>query len=150
MTAATPVPSWPADLAGELAAWSQDVLKVPAGPSARRGPDGTAGLRRGVDPGRAGAPGTWAVVTVYLLARLVGPLRMAGYRARGLFREPGESRGVDIANGGHRGVRLLVTRALCCRRRAGLLEKPGILPAWDECLELDSAELARLFEQCSP
>ena len=82
---------WPRDPAGALAAWCRDVLKVPAG-HARAGepmtlPDyGVAFLADALVHresflciGRKNAKS--AIVAAYLLARLVGPLRTAGYRA---------------------------------------------------------------------
>ena len=88
---AAKVPTWPADPAGALARWSREVLRVPAGhPLAGQPmilPDyGVAFIRDALTHresflclGRKNAKS--AVIAVYLLARLVGPLRTAGYRA---------------------------------------------------------------------
>ena len=87
------VPVVSADPAGELARWSADVLKVPAGHKLAGQPmvlpefavnwlrDSLApGVREaGLFMGRKNAKS--AVIAVYLLGRLVGPLRTAGYRA---------------------------------------------------------------------
>ena len=85
------LPSWPADSAGALAKWSRDVLKVPAGHPRAGDPMilpayGVAFLRDALTHresllclGRKNAKS--AIVAVYLLARLVGPLRVPGYRA---------------------------------------------------------------------
>ena len=81
----------PADPAGALAAWSRDSLRVPAGhPLAGQPltlpPYGTDFLRDALTHresllclGRKNAKS--AIVAVFLLGRLVGPLRVAGYRA---------------------------------------------------------------------
>ena len=93
--AAAPVPAvippFPSDPAGELARWSRDVLRVPAG-HPRAGeplalPDyGVAFIQDALTHresflciGRKNAKS--AIVATYLLARLVGPLRTPGYRA---------------------------------------------------------------------
>ena len=87
------VPVVSADPAGELARWSADVLKVPPGHPKAGQPltlpdfaldflrDALApGVREaGLFVGRKNAKS--AVIAAYLLARLVGPLRTAGYRA---------------------------------------------------------------------
>ena len=85
------IPPFPSDPAGELARWSRDVLKVPAG-HPRAGdpmilPDyGVEFIRDALTHresflciGRKNAKS--AIVAVYLLGRLVGPLRVPGYRA---------------------------------------------------------------------
>ena len=85
------LPAWPADPAEALARWCLDVLKVPDG-HRRAGqplelPDyGVEFIRDALTHresllciGRKNAKS--AIVAVYLLARLVGPLRVAGYRA---------------------------------------------------------------------
>ena len=114
--AAAPVPAvippFPSDPAGELAAWSRDVLKVPAG-HPRAGepmvlPDyGVAFIRDAMTHresfcciGRKNSKS--AIVAVYLLARLAGPLRDGGIPGRGLFRQQGKGRRAQGANGGHR------------------------------------------------
>jgi len=90
-TPAAPVCAWPADPAAALARWSRDVLKVPPGHPLAGQPLTLPGY--GVDfiadalthresflyIGRKNAKS--AIVAAYLLARLVGPLRTAGYRA---------------------------------------------------------------------
>ena len=85
------IPPFPSDPAGELARWSRNVLRVPAGhPQAGQPlelPDyGVAFIRDALAHresflciGSKNAKS--AIVAVYLLARLVGPLRTAGYRA---------------------------------------------------------------------
>ena len=87
------VPPLPADPVGELARWSRDVLKVPAGHGLAGQPmvlpafsvrwlrDALApGIREaGLFMGRKNAKS--AIVAVYLLGRLAGPIRQAGYRA---------------------------------------------------------------------
>ena len=87
------VPAWPADPAGVLARWSREVLKVPPGHKLAGQPmvipdfaldwlrDALApGVREaGLFIGRKNAKS--AIVAAYLLGRLVGPLRTAGYRA---------------------------------------------------------------------
>ena len=88
------VPVVSADPAGELARWSADVLKVPAGHKLAGQPMDTCrslrvdwlrdalapGVREaGLFIGRKNAKS--AICAVYLLGRLVGPLRMDGYRA---------------------------------------------------------------------
>ena len=84
------LPPWPQDPAGELARWSRNVLKVPAG-HPRGGqplelPDyGVSFIRDALTHREsflciARKCGKSAIVAVYLLARLVGPLRTAGYR----------------------------------------------------------------------
>ena len=82
---------WPADPALALAKWSRRVLKVPAGHPRSGRPltlptYGVAFIRDALTHresflciGRKNAKS--AIVAVYLLARLVGPLRTAGYRA---------------------------------------------------------------------
>ena len=89
--AAVIVPPWPDDPAQALAAWCRDVLKVPSGhPRAGKPltlPDyGVAFIRDALTHraslmciGRKNAKSQ--IVASYLLARLVGPLRTAGYRA---------------------------------------------------------------------
>ena len=89
-TASEPV-DWPDDPAGAVAAWSRDVLRVPAG-HPRAGepmelPDyGVRFLRDALTHDEsalliARKNGKSAVIAIYLLARLVGPLRTLGYRA---------------------------------------------------------------------
>ena len=87
------IPPWPSDPAGVLARWSREVLKVPPGHPKAGGPltlpdfavdwlrDSLApGVREaGLFIGRKNAKS--AIVAAYLLGRLVGPLRTAGYRA---------------------------------------------------------------------
>ena len=87
------VPVVSADPAGELARWSADVLKVPAGhPLAGQPmviPDFAVDwLRAALAPGvresglfMARKNSKSAIVAIYLLGRLVGPIRLAGYRA---------------------------------------------------------------------
>ena len=82
---------WPDDPAGELARWSRDVLKVPAGHPRAGEPlelpgYGVEFIRDALTHresfsciGRKNAKS--AIVAAYLLARLVGPLRVPGYRA---------------------------------------------------------------------
>ena len=87
------VPPWPSDPAAALARWSRKVLRVPPGHPKAGGPltlpdfavdwlrDSLApGVREaGLFIGRKNAKS--AIVAAYLLGRLVGPLRTAGYRA---------------------------------------------------------------------
>ena len=85
------VPAWPADPAGALAKWSREVLRVPAGHPLAGKPMvlpayGVAFLADALTHresllclGRKNAKS--AVIAVYLLARLIGPLRTGGYRA---------------------------------------------------------------------
>ena len=91
---AVAIPPWPSDPAGVLARWSRKVLKVPAGHFKLSGrpmalPDFAVdwlrdSLARGVRESGlflARKNAKSAVVAVYLLGRLVGPLRTDGYRA---------------------------------------------------------------------
>lgn len=87
------LPKWPKDPAGVLAKWSRAVLKVPPGHPLAGKPmvlpqfavdwlrDSLApGVREsGLFVGRKNAKST--ILAAYLLARLAGPLRTAGYRA---------------------------------------------------------------------
>ena len=85
------IPPWPSDPAGALATWCRKVLKVPPGHRRAGRPlelpgYGVAFIRDALRHreaflcvGRKNAKS--AIVAAYLLARLVGPLRTAGYRA---------------------------------------------------------------------
>ena len=85
------IPTWPSDPAVALAAWSRDVLRVPAGHPRAGEPltlpdygldfiqDALTHRESLLCIGRKN--GKSAIVAAYLLARLVGPLRTAGYRA---------------------------------------------------------------------
>ena len=87
------VPPWPSDPAGVLARWSRKVLKVPPGHPKAGGPltlpdFAVDWLRDSLAPGVREAAlfigrknAKSAIVAAYLLGRLVGPLRTAGYRA---------------------------------------------------------------------
>ena len=89
-TRATPTPTAPADPAGALADWSRDKLKVPAGHPLAGQPltlpaYGVDFLRDALSHresllclGRKNAKS--AIVAVFLLGRLVGPITMAGWR----------------------------------------------------------------------
>ena len=88
-----PCPDWPDDPAKELAAWAAATLKIPPGHPLAGEPMSMPEFGRlffhdALDPevseallcvGRKNAKS--AIVAVYLLARLAGPLRTAGYRA---------------------------------------------------------------------
>ena len=90
---AAPCPDWPDDPARALAEWSAATLKVPPGHPLAGEPMALpefgrlffeGALRPEVSEallcvGRKNAKS--AIVAVYLLARLAGPLRTAGYRA---------------------------------------------------------------------
>ena len=85
-----PVPKWPDDPADALARWSREKLKVPAGhPKAGEPMELPAfGVRFIADALAhresllcvARKSGKSAVIAVYVLGRLAGPLRTAGYR----------------------------------------------------------------------
>ena len=89
-TLAAPV-DWPDDPAGAVAAWSRDVLRVPYGHPRAGEPMalpeyGVRFLRDALTHSEsallvARKNAKSAIVAVYLLARLVGPLRTPGYRA---------------------------------------------------------------------
>ena len=90
---AASVPPWPSDPAGALARWSRKVLKVPPGHALAGQPMvipdfAVDWLRDALAPGVREASlfigrknAKSAIVAAYLLGRLVGPLRTAGYRA---------------------------------------------------------------------
>ena len=83
--------AWPDDPAGAVADWSRDVLRVPFGHPLAGEPmalpeygvdflrDALTHSESALLIGRKNAKS--AIVAVYLLARLVGPLRTPGYRA---------------------------------------------------------------------
>ena len=90
---AEPCPDWPADPARALAEWSAATLKVPPGHPLAGEPMALPGFGRllfedALHPEVSEAllcvgrkNGKSAVIATYLLARLAGPLRTAGYRA---------------------------------------------------------------------